>query len=66
MKKRSVAAVARKYKLGEEPKPADYWLSRTHEERWLEVEACRRLWIEITGDPDQPIAKVVQKRKMVQ
>jgi hypothetical protein len=47
-KPRAIAAVVRKVKLAELD----------------EAESLRRLWIEVTGDPDQPIARVMFKRKL--
>jgi len=29
-----------------------------------EVESLRRLWIEITGDPDVPMVRVVHRRRL--
>jgi hypothetical protein len=41
-----------------------YWASRSIEERILEVESLRRMWIEVTGDPGVPIQRVVQRRSI--
>ncbi len=54
----------RKYKLGEEPDPNKEWLKRTPAERFLEVERLRRSWTGLFGDPDEPIEKVIFKRKI--
>jgi len=66
-KPRAIAAVVRKVKLAELDEVAErraYWATRTPAERIAEVESLRRLWIEVTGDPDQPIARVMFKRKL--
>lgn len=62
---RSIAHVARVSKLGDVDERAErraYWRTQTLEARILEVESLRRMWTEVTGDPDQPIARVVSKR----
>jgi len=41
-----------------------YWRSRSPAERIAEVESLRRLWIEITGDPDLPMIRVVHRRRL--
>ena len=41
-----------------------YWMARPIAERLLEVESLRRLQIEQLGDPDQPIARVVSRRRL--
>jgi hypothetical protein len=67
MTTRAIAAVVRKSKLGEIDENAErraYWRTRSIEERFAEVEELRRMWIEITGDPDRPIARVVHKRRL--
>lgn len=66
-KPRTIAPVVRKARLGEVDERAerrDYWSRQTMEARLLEVESLRRMWIEITGDPDRPIEKVVHKRRL--
>lgn len=67
MSGRAIAPFVRKVKLADLDEVAErraYWRTRTSEERIAEVESLRRLWIEITGDPDQPIARVVFKRRL--
>ncbi|MFN0253685.1 MAG: hypothetical protein ACKV2T_42850 [Kofleriaceae bacterium] len=67
--RRAIAAVVRKIKLADLDEVAErraYWATRTAAERIAEVEVLRRLWIEITGDPDQPIERVVFKRRLGQ
>ena len=62
---RTIARVARVSKLGDVDERAErraYWRTQTFEARILEVESLRRMWPEVTGDPDQPIARVVFKR----
>jgi hypothetical protein len=34
----------RKYRLGEEPRERDYWLTRTPQERIMEVFRLRAMW----------------------
>lgn len=65
--RRDIAPVVRKSKLGQVDEAADrraYWARQPIEARIAEVEALRRLWIEVTGDPDRPIEKVVHKRRL--
>jgi hypothetical protein len=50
--------------LDERAERRAYWATRTIEERVLEVESLRRMWPELFGDPDQPIARVVNKRRL--
>ena len=66
-KQRAIAPVVRKVRLGDLDEVAErraYWATQTPEARVAEVEALRRLWIEITGDPDLPIVRVVHKRRL--
>jgi hypothetical protein len=65
--RRQIPMVVRKVRreaLDEDAERLAYWRTRTPAERWAEVESLRRLWIEITGDPDLPIERVVHKRKL--
>lgn len=65
--RRSIAPVVRIARLAEVDERAErraYWANRTIAERILEVEALRRMWPELTGDPDLPIARVVHKRAL--
>ncbi|GEM_PF-3016775 len=67
MTKREIAVVVRRTALSasdEYAERAAYWKTRSIEERLLEVESLRRLWIEITGDPDVPIVRAVHRRKL--
>jgi hypothetical protein len=67
MTKRTIAATVRKVKMAELDEVAErrrYWATRTAAERIAEVESLRRLWIAITGDPDQPLTRVVHKRRL--
>jgi len=62
-----IARVVRKVRrdaLDEDAERRTYWRSRTPEERVAEVESLRRLWPEITGDPDQPMVRVVHRRRL--
>jgi len=63
---RNVAAVVRRRRLGEpdEAERVAHWRARSIEERILEVEALRRMWIERLGDPDRPIARVITRRSL--
>ncbi len=66
MSERAIKPVVRKRRLGEVDEDAErraYWSTRSVEERFLEVEVLRRLWIEVTGDPDAPMVRVVHKRR---
>lgn len=67
MTTRSIAPVFRKVRLEQLDEDADrlaYWKTRTPAERIAEVESLRRLWIEITGDPDLPMELVVHRRRL--
>lgn len=56
--RRTIKPVVFKYKLGEQP---EYYAS-TPEEGIRELWEIRRMFIGVTGDPDEPIQKVVTKR----
>jgi hypothetical protein len=63
---RQIAKVARIAKLTAVDERAErraYWATRSIEERFLEVESLRRMWIEVTGDPDLPIRRVITRRR---
>lgn len=65
--KREIAPVIRKSRLGEIDEQAErraYWATQPMEARIAEVEVLRRMWIELTGDPDQPMQLVVHKRRL--
>jgi hypothetical protein len=65
--KRKIAPVIRKSRLGEIDEQAErraYWAAQPMEARIAEVEVLRRMWIELTGDPDQPMQLVVHKRRL--
>ena len=65
--KRDIALVIRKARLGEIDERAErraYWGAQPMEVRIAEVEVLRRMWIELTGDPDQPMQLVVHKRQL--
>ncbi len=67
MTEREIATVVRRRALDgsdEYAERAAYWKTRSIEERFLEVESLRRLWTEITGDPDEPIVRAVHRRKL--
>lgn len=64
---RAIAPVVRIARLGEIDERAEalaYWAQQPIEARIAEVEELRRLWIEMTGDPDQPMERVVHKRRL--
>ena len=54
----------RRDQLDEHAERRAYWAAQSPEARIAEVESLRRLWIEITGDPDAPIARVVHRRRL--
>ena len=65
--RRVIAPVARRVRLADLDEVAErraYWATRTAAERIAEVESLRRLWVEVTGDPDQPIVHVVFRRRL--
>lgn len=65
--RRAILPVIRKVRrdqLDEQTERLSYWQGRSAAERIAEVESLRRLWIEITGDPDQPIVRVIHKRRL--
>lgn len=64
---RTIAAAVRIKRLGEHDERADrraYWSRRTVEDRFAEVESLRRMWPELVGDPDEPMARVVHVRAL--
>ena len=65
--RRIIARAVRIARLGEVDERAErraYWAGRSIEERLAEVELLRRAWIEVTGDPDRPIVRIVHKRRL--
>jgi hypothetical protein len=63
---RAIPPVVRKVRLDELDEAAErhaYWKTQSPEARVAEVESLRRLWIEITGDPDVPMVRVVHRRR---
>ena len=63
---RSIERVVRRTKLGDDDdaRTLAYWLAQPIERRILEVEALRRMWIDRLGDPDQPMARVIARRRL--
>jgi len=64
---RTIAPVVRITRLTDLDERADrqaYWAGRSVADRLLELESLRRMWPEITGDPDLPIVRVVHRRKL--
>ena len=64
---RIIAPVVRRVRRSELDEQAErraYWAAQTPAARIAEVESLRRLWVEITGDPDLPIARVVHRRRL--
>ncbi len=63
---RTIQPAVRKRKLGADTdgEKRSYWSRQSPQARIAEVESLRRMWIQITGDPDQPIARVICKRKL--
>jgi hypothetical protein len=69
MSDRAIGKIVRVATLSAVDKRAErraYWANRSPEERFLEVESLRRMWVEITGDPDLPIQRVIQRRPLRQ
>jgi hypothetical protein len=65
--RRMIAPVVRKVRradLDEQAERRAYWQAQPPAARIAEVEALRRLWIELTGDPDAPIARVIHRRRL--
>jgi hypothetical protein len=63
---RLIAAVVTRRRLTDDDSLArlTYWRSRPIAERLAEVESLRRMMIETLGDPDQPIARVIHRRRL--
>jgi len=56
--------VARKLRFAEvEAEARAFWASQSPAQRIIELESLRRMWPEITGDPDAPMARVIHKRR---
>lgn len=65
--RRTIAPVVRRVaraELDEDAERLAYWRRRTPAERVAEVESLRRLWVELTGDPDLPMVRVVHRRRL--
>ena len=64
---RAISLVVRKVRLADLDEQAErraYWQTQSPAARLAEVESLRRLWIEVTGDPDVPIVRVVHRRRL--
>ncbi|HEU4730994.1 MAG TPA: hypothetical protein VFT22_24035 [Kofleriaceae bacterium] len=64
---RTIPLVVRKVRredLDEVAERRAYWERQPPEARLAEVESLRRLWIEITGDPDLRMERVVHRRRL--
>jgi hypothetical protein len=64
---RTIPLIARKVRRDELDEVAErraYWASQPPEARIADVELLRQLWIEITGDPDLPMVRVVHRRRL--
>jgi len=66
MANRDIERVVRRGRLGDDDDSASvkYWLAQPVEARILEVEALRRMWIDQFGDPDQPMVRVITRRRL--
>ena len=65
--RRTILPVVRKVRrdeLDEQAERRSYWQRQPPAARIAEVESLRRLWIELTGDPDLPIVRVVHRRRL--
>lgn len=65
--KRSIAPVVRRSRLAAVDERAErraYWATQSMAARLAEVESLRRLWVELTGDPDLPIRRVAFRRRL--
>lgn len=61
---RPVVRIARLSDVDERAERRAYWATRSMAERLVELEALRRMWPELTGDPDAPIERIVHKRRL--
>lgn len=57
-----VVRVARMTDIDEHAERRAYWAGRSAADRLREVEALRRMWPELTGNPDAPMERVIHKR----
>jgi hypothetical protein len=63
---RAIPLMVRKVRLDRLDEVAErraYWRTQSPEARFAEVESLRRLWTEVTGDPDVPMVRVVHRRR---
>jgi hypothetical protein len=66
-KPRAIALVVRKVRLGELDEHGErraFWADKSPAEKLAELESLRRMWPDLTGDPDEPIVRVVHRRKL--
>jgi len=66
-KPRQIALVVRRIRLDQLDEHAEslaFWAAKSPEEKLVELESIRRMWPEITGDPDEPLVRVVHRRKL--
>ena len=64
---RSISMVVRKVRLDQLDEQAErraHWQRQSPADRFAEVESLRRLWIEVTGDPDVPMVRAVHRRRL--
>lgn len=63
---RTIERIVRRTRLGDDDdhRTLSYWLAQPMERRIMEVESLRRMWIESFGDPDQPIERIVLRRRL--
>ncbi len=64
---RRIALVVRKVPLADLDEHAEslaYWGTRSAAEKVAEGESLRRMWPDLTGDPDEPIVRVVHRRTL--
>lgn len=59
-----VVRVARLSDIDERAERRAHWSTRSVVDRLRELESLRRMWPELTGDPDAPIVRVVHKRRL--
>lgn len=59
-----VVRKVRRDELDEQGERLAYWRAQPPAARIAEVESLRRLWTEITGDPDVPMVRVIHRRRL--
>jgi hypothetical protein len=66
-KPRQIALVVRKIRMGQLDEHAEslaFWAGKSPEEKLTEAESLRQMWPELTGDANEPLVRVLHRRRL--